>query len=36
MECLQVAGLSARLSALTQEKARLESRNTVLEKVHGS
>ena len=36
MECLQVAGLSARLAALTQEKARLESRNTVLEKVRGS
>ena len=30
---LQVAELSARLSAVSQEKARLESRNTVLEKV---
>ena len=30
---LQVAELSARLSAVSQEKARLECRNTVLEKV---
>ena len=30
---MQVAELSARLSVVSQEKARLESRNSVLEKV---
>ena len=34
--CLQVAELSARLSEVSLEKARLESRNNVLEKVRRS